>query len=288
MLNVMASTAESKNPGLVSSTRNHDEDNVEWLVRQLRVAEMQREVSAESTPNGASGATDRKPTYIILFGGCDRSAFRLRLAQAHLRDDLWPSHWSHVALLGSPQDEFSKTDLFEVSLQPRLGFESAIESNNGLQTSAISRYGRAQVYPNICILRLEVPMAAWLEQRDEQVAAVLEMFSRQRAVLDAPELVLVWLAFLWGVGRTPNPLFEGHGVPSAAMIDAILSAVGFDISPSIDSRLSSPESFWQSAKWWHEFYEGKQTMPIIGRYYIHNRIDQGLLKMQTGRQRIPM
>ena len=130
-------------------------------------------------------------------------------------------------------------------------------------------------------------MVAWLQQSDDQVASVLEMFTRQRAVLDAPELVLVWLAFLWGVGRTPNPLFEGHGVPSAAMIDAILSAVGFDISPSIDSRLSSPESFWQAAKWWHEFYEGKQTVPIIGRYYIHNRIDQGLLKMQTGRQRIP-
>jgi hypothetical protein len=80
------------------------------------------------TPSDASKATDRKPTYIILFGGCDRAAFRLRLAQAHLRDDLWPSHWSHVALLDSPQDEFGKTDLFEVSLQPRLGFESAIES----------------------------------------------------------------------------------------------------------------------------------------------------------------
>jgi hypothetical protein len=287
MLNVMASTAKSKNPGLVSSTRNEDEDNVDWLERQLRLTEMRREVSAESAPSDANRAIDRKPTYIILFGGCDRAAFRLRLAQAHLRDDLWPSHWSHAALLGSPQEEFSKTELFEVSLQPRLGFESAIESNNGLQTSAISRYSRAQVYPNICILKLEVPMVAWLQQRDEQVASILEMFTRQRAVLDAPELVLVWLAFLWGVGRTPNPLFEGHGVPSAAMIDAILSAVGFDISPSIDSRLSSPESFWQAAKWWHEFYKGKQAVPINGRYHIHNRIDQGLLKMQTSRQRIP-
>lgn len=71
------------------------------------------------------------------------------------------------------------------------------------------------------------------------------------------------------------------------MIDAILSAVGFDISPSIDSRLSSPESFWQAAKWWHEFYKGKQAVPINSRYHIHNRIDQGLLKMQTSRQRIP-
>jgi hypothetical protein len=284
MLNVMASTAETKNPGLVSSTRNRDEDNVEWLERQLQDPEMRREVSAGSAPDDASKKTDREPTYVILFGGCDRAAFRLRLAQAHLRDDLWPSHWSHVALLGAPEAEFNKTDLYEVSLQPRLGFESSIESN-GLQANTISRYGRAQVYPNICILRLEVPVVAWLQRREEQVASVLEMFRRQRAVLDAPELVLVWLAFLWGVGRTPNPLFEGHGVPSAAMIDAILSAVGFDISPSIDSRLSSPESFWQAAKWWHEFYEGNQTDPIIGRYYIHNRIDESLLKAPTSRQR---
>jgi hypothetical protein len=284
MLNVMASTAETKNPGLVGSTRNRGEDNVEWLERQLQGPEMRREVSAGSALDDASKTTDRKPTYVILFGGCDRAAFRLRLAQAHLRDDLWPSHWSHVALLGAPQAEFSKTDLYEVSLQPRLGFESSIESN-GLQTNTISRYSRAQVYPNICILRLEVPIVAWLQRREEQVASVLEMFSRQRSVLDAPELVLVWLAFLWGVGRTPNPLFEGHGVPSAAMIDAILSAVGFDISPSIDSRLSSPESFWQAAKWWHEFYEGNQTDPIIGRYHIHNRIDESLLKAPASRQR---
>jgi hypothetical protein len=284
MLNAMASTAETKNPGLVDSTRSRGEDNVEWLERQLQDLEMRREVSAGSASADASKKTDREPTYVILFGGCDRAAFRLRLAQAHLRDDLWPSHWSHVALLGAPQAEFSKTDLYEVSLQPRLGFESSIESN-GLQTNTISRYSRAQIYPNICILRLEIPVVAWLQRRDEQVASVLEMFRRQRAVLDAPELVLVWLAFLWGVGRTPNPLFEGHGVPSAAMVDAILSAVGFDISPSIDSRLSSPESFWQAAKWWHEFYEGNQTDPIIGRYYIHNRIDESLLKAPASRQR---
>jgi hypothetical protein len=48
MLNVMASTAKSKNPGLVSSARNDDEDNVEWLQRQLRVGEMRRDVSVES------------------------------------------------------------------------------------------------------------------------------------------------------------------------------------------------------------------------------------------------
>jgi hypothetical protein len=72
MLNVMASTAKSKNPGLVSSTRNDDEDNV---ARQLRVAEMRREVSVESAPSDASKATDQRPTYIILFGAATGQHF---------------------------------------------------------------------------------------------------------------------------------------------------------------------------------------------------------------------
>jgi len=283
MLNAMASTAESQNPDLISSTRNREEENVEWLERQLQTSEMKRDVAAESTGDAqVSKTADLTPTYVVLFGGSDRAAFRLRLAQAHLRDDLWPSHWSHVVLLGSQQDDFSKTDVYEISLQMRQGFEASIDLN-GLQSNAISRYNRAQAYPNICVLRLEVPAAAWLQPRGQQVVSVLDMFKRQRAVLDAPELVLGWLAFLWGVGRTPNPLFEGRGVPSAVMIDAVLSAVGFDISPSIDSRLSSPESFWQAAKWWHDFYEGNQADPIIGRYYIHNRIDQSLLRRPTNR-----
>jgi hypothetical protein len=282
MLNVMASTAESRNPALISSTRKPDENNVEWLERQLRTSELKREVSTESAPAAAeaNGRADLTPTYVILFGGCDRAAFRLRLAQAHVRDDLWPSHWSHVVLLGSQQDDFSKTEIYEISLQMRQGFELSIDLN-GLQSNAVSRYGRAEVYPNICVLRLEIQMAAWLQPPSPQVASVLDMFRRQRAVLDAPELVLRWLAFLWGVGHTLNPLFEGHGVPSAVMIDAILSGVGFDISPSVDSRLSSPESFWQTAKWWHDFYKINQAEPINGRYYIHSRIDQSLLRVQT-------
>jgi hypothetical protein len=79
MLNVMSSTAESKNPGLVGSIRKPDEDNVEWLERQLKAPEMRREVSAGSAPDDATTTGDRTPTYVILFGGSDRSAFRLRL-----------------------------------------------------------------------------------------------------------------------------------------------------------------------------------------------------------------
>jgi hypothetical protein len=105
------------------------------------MARMATEDSRDATRGvgiGAADATrtaDRTPTYVILFGGCDRAAFRLRLAQAHLRNGLWPSHWSYVVLLDAPQAEFSKTDLYEISLQPRLGFEPI--DLNGLQPNTI-------------------------------------------------------------------------------------------------------------------------------------------------------
>ena len=224
MLNVMASTAESENPGLVRSNRDRDEDNLEWLKRQLQVLEMKRDVSAKSTRRGEAidEATDLTPTYVMLLGGCDRPAFRLRLAQAHLRDDLWPSHWSHVALLGARQRDFGKSDVYEIPLQMRVGFESSIDTN-GLQANPVSRYARASNYPNICVLRLDVPMAMWLQPRGPQVVSVLDMFEEAAGRVGCARAHSCLARLLWGVGRTPNPLFDGRGVPSAVMIDAILA-----------------------------------------------------------------
>ena len=41
MLNVMASTAKSENPGLARSNQNRDEDNVEWLNRHAKNVDCQ-------------------------------------------------------------------------------------------------------------------------------------------------------------------------------------------------------------------------------------------------------
>lgn len=248
------------------------EDNVVW-VKQQRTA-LRRQLSRAD-----GDAVTRDPSYVLLVGGCDRDAFRLRLAQAHLRNDLWPSHWSHAALLGPVARTFGETRLYEIPLQPLDGFDPTLE-NNGLEPgSTLQRYADHVRFPNVCLLQINTAVSSWHEPPESgERPSAIEMFARQRGVVDGPELVLIWLAFLWGVGRTGNPLFDGHGIPSAVMIDAVLSSAGFDLSPGIDSRLSSPESFWQTAQWWHTYYTALQVRPVVGRYLVHNRIDGELLR----------
>ena len=90
-------------------------------------------------------------------------------------------------------------------------------------------------------------------------------------MLDAQDLLLRWLAFIWGVGRTGNPLLDGQGIPSAAMLEVIFGAVGFDLTPGLESRSSCPEAIWQAAKWWHEYYE-RNNQKAPRDVYCHDDI----------------
>ncbi len=309
MLSKVGSPVTAQNERLKRRTRTGAEtdSNVLWLRRQAK------ELSAES---GAANLDDG--TFILLVGGIDRSAFRLRLAQAHVRNDLWPSHWSHAALLAptgtaEPDDD---SLVYEVSLQPTTGFRTTV-STNGMELieppqgvedtsvpelktrSRLGQYRSPQLYPNIALLRVDIPVASWASRgsiavtgstqtrgsvdnpgcgADETIFSVVESFARQRGMLDLPELILVWLAFLWGVGRTMNPLFEGHGIPSAVMVDSVLAAVGYDISPGSDSRVTCPETIWQTAKWWHLYYQDDpEFRPLAGHYDIASKINEHLL-----------
>jgi hypothetical protein len=85
---------------------------------------------------------------------------------------------------------------------------------------------------------------------------------------------LRWLAFAWGAGRAGNPLYDGIGIPSAAMLEIVFGAVGFDLTPGLESRASCPEAMWQAAKWWHEYYERENRQGLIGAYHIGQRLGE--------------
>ena len=99
-----------------------------------------------------------------------------------------------------------------------------------------------------------------------EVKGALERFQMQRAVLDAVDLLVRWIAYAWGVTQTTNPLLENRGMPSAAMLDVVFGAVGFDLTPGLESRASCPEAIWQAAKWWHNYYEEQKRKPLTGAY----------------------
>lgn len=250
--------------------RQEGESNVAWVRRQLEEA---AGITAPVEGEAGRGA----PTLLLLLGGRTSTAFRVRVAQSHLRDDLSPSQWSHAALLAplprgkASERQLARLKLFEVSLEPETGFGFAAK-DNGLQDRAtLGDYRAPERYPNIALLRVPVPVNGWLRGTDEE-KSILERFQRQRAVLDVPELIVQWLSFVWGVGGTGNPLLQGHGLPSAAMIEVVLSAAGYDLTPGLESRASCPEAMWQAAKWWHSFYAEQGQETLRGTCHVGHRL----------------
>lgn len=243
MLNIISSNADTPSPVFIDSPRRSGEDNLEWLGRQH--------------------ATDNQRTTLVLVGGRSPTAFRLRVAQSHLRHDLTPSHWSHVMLLGEPARNRGRTAVYEISLEPAAGFGFPPPSN-AVQKAELEAYRSPRAYPNIAKLEISVPLP--------EVMRALERFQQQRAVVDALELLLRWLAFAWGAGRSGNPLLEGQGLPSAAMLETVFGAVGFDLTPGLESRASCPEAIWQASKWWHAYYARENRQAPTGAYYVGHKL----------------
>jgi hypothetical protein len=239
MIEIISSKAASPNRLLRKVLRPEEEDNVQWLRRNLEASE--------------------EHTHVVLVGGTSTASFRLRVAQSHVRHDLVPSYWSHAMLLGRVARNVGATLVHEIALDPPQGFAFP-PPTNALQRSRLSLYRDPKLFPNIALLRVAVPQQGTLD--------ALESFQRQRAVLDAVDLVIRWLAYVWGVSRSGNPLLDGYGIPSAAMLEIVFGVVGYDLTPGLESRASCPEAIWQAAKWWHGYYEEQNRVALSGAFHV--------------------
>jgi hypothetical protein len=192
-------------------------------------------------------------------GGRDAAHVRLRVAQSHARNDLTPSHWSHVVLV---TDETTMTG-WEIPLcsAAPLGFPP---ETNGVRAVPLKEYASRQRFPNVAWLDVPVDGADATE--------AVGRFQKDRAALDAVELLAVWLAFLWGVGRFGNPLLDGQGVPSAVFAEAVMNAAQFDLTPGLSSRSSCPEAIWQAAKWWDQYHTQQQQPCLAGCYVVGHKL----------------
>lgn len=244
MLNILHSNSDEPNPHFVEAPRTRGESNLRWMERGLE-------------------GDDGQGVYLVLVGGNDRVSQRIRAAQAQLRHDLSPSHWSHVGLLTGLADRLEDTVVHEISLDPRGGFGFPAPTN-GVQGGALGTYRSERRFPNVALMRLPAERGA--------VEEALRRFREQRIVLDATELIIVWLAYLWGAGRAANPLLDANGIPSAAMIETVLSGSAYELTPGLESRASCPEAIWQAARWWHLYYAGQDVAPPRGRWHTPHKL----------------
>lgn len=246
-MTMQASTSKKPNPKVTKAPRSEREDNLRWFDRHW-------------------GPDDGR-TRLVLLGGTGPIDFRVRAAQALVRHDDTPSHWSHVALAGPRAKAVRDTKLVEISLAPAGGFGHPPRTN-ALQRGKLGRYGDAGAFPNVAVFSVSVPWA--------EVEAAIVRLEKQRPVIDLVELTVSWLAHAWGVGPAGNPLQQQMGVPAAAAAEALLNACGFDLSPGLTSRASSPEAIWQGSRWWWQ-YPGRESekRDVTGAFFVEHVLGQG-------------
>jgi hypothetical protein len=177
-------------------------------------------------------------------GGAGLVDFRVRVAQGHLRHDLLPSFWSTVGIstgrglmtvpLWSPKDP------------------SVLPATNAIHVSRFLEFDDPARYPNIASIQfVDAP---------ELVVARARRVAQQRNAIDLPSMLLVWLGFVWGAGTRQNPLLQNVGLPAAVFVQTGFAISGIELCPGLASASSCPEAIWQSALWWHEYYEKTATV----------------------------
>ena len=232
-IRVLKSPAKRRNQDVVEMHRKSGEDNLAWISRALK----------DTVPRNT-----KNQSLLVLVGGNDPLSFRLRIAQSHVRHDLSPSAWSHVLFVTALAKQIGESGTLEISLMPPNGFGAFgyPMPNNGIQSGRLAFYQRQEVFPNIALLAIPV--------QSSLIEATLHSLQFQRSVLDAPQLILRWLGYCWGVGVPASPLSDGGGIPAAAVLEAAFAANGFDLTPGLESRSSCPEAIWQAANWWQDYY----------------------------------
>lgn len=207
-----------------------------------------KETPSDAAPQGATanfawlGATGYRDG-VVLLGGTSIVDFRMRVAQSELRQDLLPSFWSTCGLL-------IDGEVLMTARVDAISNSSTRVERNGLEAvklDADSRYGDSDFYPNIAVLQFTDDHAA--------IRHHVARIGQERNIVDLLAQIVAWLGYCWAVGDRGNPLMQGHGIPSATLLERAHGLADIDLSPGLPSASSCPEAIWQAARWWYEAYD---------------------------------
>jgi hypothetical protein len=166
MLKIVRSTTTQSNPQFTPFERNADESNTAWGERA--VLDMQ------------AGGPDAW-TYVVLLGGSDTLAFRVRIAQSHLRHDMLPSFWSESILVRLAGATLADAEALHVPLHQPEGPAFAARVN-GVVARPLTDFDDTTRFPNIAVIALPIAQ--------DKVIGKVDSFRQSRATLDARQLRL--------------------------------------------------------------------------------------------------
>jgi hypothetical protein len=211
-------------------------------IRQSQATGRNRLIREDSRPKGRNAQWLRANSTVgsvILIGGAGLVDFRVRVAQGHLRHDLLPSFWSTVGIS-------TGRGLMTVPLwSPR--DPSSVPATNAIHDVRFAEFDDPERYPNLAAIQFV--------DKSETIASRARRIAQQRSAIDLPSMLLVWLGFVWGAGNRQNPLLQNVGLPASVFVQTAFAVSGIELCPGLASASSCPEAIWQSALWWHDYYE---------------------------------
>jgi hypothetical protein len=191
--------------------------------------------------------------FVLLTGSADLVGFRLRVAQSHARADMLPSCFDHAALVCVERDEVAA---YHVPLR-HLSASACARTNGIRRERALEifapRWGHT---PNLALLRFPVD-----SPREVETAAQDLVHSRLSDDFLTP--LSSWLAFVWGVRGSGNPLLDSVSIPAAAFVETCFATARQDVTPGVTTRVVTPESIWQ-ARFWPDRYQEPPTAAGAG------------------------
>ncbi|MCC6784658.1 MAG: hypothetical protein IT457_17565 [Planctomycetes bacterium] len=272
------STAKTTNAGLQDLTKEFlGLDNLEFFARVLAPGDDE---------------DSRGDAIVVLIGSRDLPGDLLRRAQAILRWDLSPSHWSHGCIIDrawNGKGKVAAVPILEVPLHPR-NRHFPQPDQNGLNPGAtLGLYADPKLDANVAVLRVRrrvqegrsLRVTALAKDTVKTLRDAASDTNRDRTRFDFWGAIATWQMYLWSNAERPNPLRQGAPIPAAAHLDAAFEAIGLDIVPGADERCSGPEHVWQAAKWWYQ--KGLAT-PLPGDFQIEGAYvlrDRGASRLEA-------
>lgn len=235
----------------------------------------------ESKFNLKSGRTFKNglKAAIGLTGEYGLIGYTIRHAQSNIRLDRQPSNWSHSFIFSDTVPADSKKTISKKKSSPII-WESSIGLTsstpqlnliNGAGPRYLSDYNKSDfnVFSGHCVPNLAAIIVAL---NNEEVEKILKRASEPNADqinYDFTGLLGIWYSYIFNKRNEINPLGNGKPLYSAAYCQLAYDAVGIDLAAGINSRNTSPESIWGTAKIFYDHFN-EMGYPIIGYYCVRD------------------
>ena len=188
-----------------------------------------------------------------LVGHSDLPGVTLRRAQSVLRWDLRPSLWSHAFLVADRMHvggDVRELRLREVPVYSRTGVFPE-PADNAVADGQLGLYESRDRDPNVALLAIRLRAG----EAHELTRRAIDDPNLDRPRYNLWNSLAAWSSYIWAADDQHNPLKNDVPVFSSAFVEYCYEAIRLDLAPGASERNSAPEHLWNSAMWWHEWFE---------------------------------